>query len=317
MDQKCYQEKWLTIVNPNAGNGRGFKDWNKISSLLSDTGLQFETRFTLAKEHAIALTREALSEGYRKFITVGGDGTLNEVLNGVMTSEDCDPASTCLGLIPVGTGNDWCRMFGIPTSYAKAIQILKEGKQMLHDVGEIRFFEGDEERTRYFLNTAGLGFESVVVKRTNSQKEKGHSGKTIYFYSLLMGLLSYKNTKSEIIIDGESKTANIFSVNVGNGKYCGGGMRQTPNAVPDDGLLDVTVINGVGKLEIVRSLNMLYNGKILNHPKIDGYRCRSLQVNPEQCLWIEADGESLGHTPAGFSIIPSAVNIVYGTRLIP
>ena len=99
------------------------------------------------------------------------------------------------------------------------------------------------------------------MRRTNYQKDRGHSGKAIYFYNLLMSLLSYKNTRAEIIVDGEKTSADVFSINVGNGRYCGGGMRQTPDALPDDGLLDVTVINGIGKFEIIRSLKIFMTGQ--------------------------------------------------------
>lgn len=93
-------------------------------------------------------------------------------------------------------------------------------------------------------------------------------------------------------------------------------MRQTPNALPDDGLLDVSVINGMGKIEIIRNLKILYDGTILDHPKIDGYRCKNLEVTSDSIIYTEADGESLGHTPVEFSIIPACINIVYGTKII-
>ena len=120
---------------------------------------------------------------------------------------------------------------------------------------------------------------------------------------------------AEITVDGQARKSRIFSLNAGNGRYCGGGMRQTPNALPDDGLLDITVINDVSKLEIIRSLKLLYNGAIYTHPSIDGYKCRNLKVTSPSKLFVEADGESLGHTPAEFSIIPRTLSIVYGTRL--
>jgi diacylglycerol kinase (ATP) len=316
MNQITNQKEWLVIVNPNAGKGKGQKDWDIIAGFLKKTDIIFTVKFTEEKGHAVRLTKEAISEGARNIMTVGGDGTLNEVVNGIFTNASCPSTDFSLALIPVGTGNDWGRMFGIPLDYEKAVGIIGEGKQMLHDIGLMTYFEGEEKKMRYFINIAGLGFESVVVRRTNSQKEKGHSGKAIYFYNLLMSLLSYRNIRAEIIVDGEKKTADIFSINVGNGKYCGGGMRQTPDALPDDGLLDVTVINGIGKIEIIRSLKMLYDGTILSHPKIDGYKCRNLKVISDSIIWAEADGESLGHTPAEFSIIPSAINIVYGYRII-
>ena len=316
MNQISNRKEWLAIVNPNAGNGKGLKDWDLIAGFMKKENLSVNAKFTKAKGHAILLTQNGLKEGCRNIITVGGDGTLNEVMNGIFTDHSSYALETCLALIPVGTGNDWGRMFGIPTDHEKAVRIIADGKQMVHDVGIVTYFDGEEKKKRYFINIAGLGFESVVVKRTNFQKDRGHSGKAIYFYNLLMSLLSYKNTRAEIIVDGNKTTADVFSVNVGNGRYCGGGMRQTPDALPDDGLLDVTVINGVSKFEIIRSLKMLYDGTILSHPKIDGYKCRNLKVTSDSLLFVEADGESLGHTPAEFSIIPSAINIVYGSKII-
>ena len=317
MSHDTDQKEWLIIVNPNAGNGRGKKDWEKISALLKREGISFAANFTERKGHAIDLTLKAISAGFRKIITVGGDGTLNEVVNGVFTNSSCLSTDVILSLIPVGTGNDWGRMFGIPLDYEKAVKIIRENKTLLHDVGLVSYYNGAEKKNRYFINIAGLGFESVVVRKTNIQKDKGHGGKLIYFYNLLTSLLSYKNTKAEINIDGEIIHAEVFSLNVGNGRYCGGGMRQTPRALPDDGLLDVTIINGMGKFEIVRNLKILYDGTILQHPKIDGYKCKNIKISSESAMYAEADGESLGQTPAEFSIIPEGINIVYRIKLIP
>lgn len=316
MDQAPNKKEWVVIVNPNAGKGKGRKDWEVIAKHILKEGLSFREIFTRSKGDAILLSKQAVNEGSRNIITVGGDGTLNEVLNGVFMSEACPSTDVTLALIPVGTGNDWGRMFGIPADYADAVKVISGGLRMLHDAGMVTYLDSGETKKRYFINIAGLGFESVVVRRTNYQKDRGYGGKMIYFYNLLISLLTYKNTGAEIIVDGESRRAEVFSVNVGNGRYCGGGMRQTPDALPDDGLLDITVINGIGKLEIIRKLKILYDGTILSHPKIDGYRCRNLRVNADSRLWVEADGESLGQTPAEFSIIPASINIIYGTRLI-
>lgn len=316
MSKNSNPNEWLVIVNPNAGSGKGKKDWDNISALLKEANLPFIVKFTEKKGHAILFTREGITDGFRKIITVGGDGTLNEVVNGVFTNGICPTNDISLALIPVGTGNDWGRMFGIPLDYKTAIKIISENKQMLHDIGLVSYFDGPEKKNRYFINIAGLGFESVVVKRTNIQKDKGRSGKLIYLYNLLMSLLFYKNTRAEIVIDGKNNSADVFSINVGNGRYCGGGMRQTPDALPDDGVLDVTIINGMGKFEIIRNLKILYDGTILSHPKIEGYKCKNIKVTSDSVIYTEADGESLGHTPVEFSIIPASINIVYGTRVI-
>ncbi len=308
--------EWCAIFNPNAGNCKGSKDRDRISDVLSRNGIRFTSLTTTGRGQATEFTREILAEGYRKIISIGGDGTLHEVINGVFTQDHCLPKEVTIGLIPVGTGNDWGRMFGIPLVYEGAAGVIKEGKSLLHDIGVIDYFSGSEKLRTFFINIAGLGFEAAVIKRTNKQKEKGRSSKAIYLYNLLRSLVSYNNTPVEISIDGKTSQAKVFSINIGNGRYCGGGMRQTPDALPDDGLLDITIIKEMGKLEIIRSLSMLYDGTVLSHPKIDGFRTTGLKVVSDTMLLIEADGELLGHTPAEFSIIPSAINIIYGKKLI-
>lgn len=316
MPDNKIRDEWFTIVNPNAGSGKGKKDWERISGLFTRENIKIISKFTEKKGQAIEYAGEAIGAGFRKIISVGGDGTLHEVVNGVFTQNYCRSDEITVGMIPVGTGNDWGRMFGIPLVYEGAVGVIKENKSLLHDIGVISYYTGNEQHKRYFINIAGLGFESVVVKKTNKQKDKGRSNNAIYLYNLLSSLISYKNTNTEMIIDGVKLTAKVFSINVGNGRYCGGGMRQTPDAMPDDGLLDITVIKEMGRVEIIKALKILYDGTILSHPKVDGYRATNLSVTSESLLYAEADGESLGHTPVEFSIIPAAMKVIYGTKII-
>lgn len=311
------RKEWFVIVNPNAGGGKGKKDWKRISDLLTRENISFISRFTGRRGQAIDYTDEAIEKGFRRFISVGGDGTLNEVVNGIFIRNRVPANEITIAMIPVGTGNDWGRMFGIPSIYEGAVKVIAEGKTMLHDIGLVDYLEGEQGRRRYFINITGLGFEALVVKKTNRQKDRGRNSKAIYFFNILSSLVSYRIAAADIIIDGRKSSADIFSINVGNGRYCGGGMRQTPDALPDDGLLDVTVIKEMGRLEIIKNLRLLYDGTILSHPKVDGYRCRNLKIESESLLFIESDGELLGHTPAEIGIIPSAVNIVYAGRLFP
>jgi len=302
MDTSPLRPEWYVIVNPNAGNGKGRKDWKRISGLFRKDDIPIESVFTEHKGHAVDLTTRAIMNGFRKIVTV---------------QTACKTTDVTLALIPVGTGNDWGRMFGIPTVYNGAVDVIRLNKQLFHDAGLVTYQSGNEEQQRYFINIAGLGFESIVVRKTNRQKDRGRSNKAIYFYNLLTSLIAYRNTDATITIDGETTTSRIFSINVGNGRYCGGGMRQTPEAMPDDGLLDVTVLREMGRIEIIRNLKLLYDGSILSHPKVDGYRVKNLYVTSPSVLYVEADGESLGHTPASFSIIPGALRVVYGKKIIP
>lgn len=306
------RKEWLVLVNPNAGKGKGGKDWNKISALLSLNGIDYHAKFTRAIRHAIELTKEGIHGGYRKIIVVGGDGTMNEVVNGAFTQQLCPTKEIILAMITVGTGNDWGRMFGIPVAYEDAIRIISEQKIHLQDAGAIYYFHGTEKQKRYFINIAGLGFDAVVTKRTNIQKEKGRSGKILYMLNLLRSLISYKSTDTEVDIDGFRIRNSTFTISIGIGRYSGGGMMQTPQALPDDGLFDITVVKKMKKSNLVMNLKRLYNGSILDHPKIEGYQGKKIIIDSDPLIHVEADGESLGHSPIEFRIIPRSVYVVCG-----
>jgi len=302
--------KWMVIVNPNAGNGKGSKDWGIISGLLKSFDLDFEFCFTERRHHAIELTFEAVKSGYRKFIGVGGDGTMNEIVNGIFEQSLVSTNEMTIAMIPVGTGNDWGRLFGIPGDYRSAVEIIRRGTTTLHDAGLLWYYHGTLREKRYFINIAGLGFDALVVKRTNIQKDRGRVTKMAYMWNLLRSLISYRYTSTEACIDGEKVINDTFTISLGIGKYSGGGMMQTPHAVYNDGLFDVTIIKRMRKGEIIRNLKRLYNGTVYDHPKILWYRGSKIKIDSDPLIHVEADGESLGHSPIDFEIIQKSVNVV-------
>lgn len=309
-------DNWLIVVNPNAGRKRGKKDWNQIAALLDNSGTKYHAVFTEQPRHAIEITMQGIADGYRKIVAVVGDGTMNEVVNGVFLQQVISAAEITIGIITVGTGNDWGRMFGIPTDYEGAVGLLKKNETCLSDAGVVEYHSDEGKGKRYFINIAGLGFDAVVVRRTNTQKEKGRNGKAIYFYNLLRSLLFYSHTHTDVVIDGRLITNQTFTISLGIGKYSGGGMKQTPNAIHDDGLFDITIIKRMRKGEIIRSLKKLYDGTILEHPKIEGHTGRNIIINSKPPIQLEADGESLGYSPIEFNIIPAAVNVVFNADKI-
>ncbi len=315
VEKQSYYSRWLVIVNPNAGRGRGLKDWSLISSLFRKHNLPVHVEFTDTKSHAIQLTAEGIKKGFRNIIVVGGDGTMNEVVNGCFKQKTCEPKSLTIGMITVGTGNDWGKMFGIPASYEEAIKIIKRKNTFLQDTGVVEYSLGKRREQRYFINIAGLGFDAMVVRRTNYNKDRGRGGKTLYFWNLLRSLVTYSHTPADIVIDGKKYNNELFTMSLGIGKYCGGGMMQTPNAIPDDGLFDITVINKMKKREVIRNLKMLYDGTILEHPKIDGYTGKAVLIDAKKLIHLEADGETLGHSPVEFKIIPRSIHVVYNKLL--
>lgn len=302
--------KWLVLVNPNAGTGKCGKDWPQIETILKEKEFDFFPVFTEKRLHAIILTKKYIGEGFRKIIVIGGDGTLNEVINGIFAQNVCPSKEITVGMIPVGTGNDWARMFCIPSDYRQAAEIIKEEKVFVQDAGKVYFKSNNKDFKRYFINIAGTGFDALVAKKTNELKEKGKSGIMLYFINILSGLFKYKSSKISVAIDEIKINANIFSLNIGICKFNGGGMMQVPNANPADGLFDITIIHQLKKLSVIRHIRKLYNGNILKHPRVRSLQGKNIYIKSKTPVFLETDGESLGHSPFEFSIIPESISII-------
>ena len=306
-------QKWLVVVNPNAGRRKGLTDWEEISGIFKQHALQYTPLFTERPGHATELCIQYIEqEGYTKIIVVGGDGTMNEVVNGVFGQKRFETTAITLGMITVGTGNDWGRMFGIPSDYEEAVRILTKNQTFIQDAGRVWYCNEDEPGNRYFVNIAGMGFDAEVTRKSNRMKERGRGGVLLYFMNIFTSLLNYRHVEALINIDGLDIANKIFSMNVGICRYSGGGMIQAPNAIPDDGLFDLTVINKISKPKVILSLKRLYNGTIDKHPKVDSYTGKTIRVDSKDTIRLETDGESLGHTPIKFSIIPKSVKILTG-----
>ncbi|MEN8250323.1 MAG: diacylglycerol kinase family protein [Bacteroidota bacterium] len=306
------KSNWIAIVNRAAGGGKTEKEWPLISEILGKNGIPYEPYFTNRRLHASIIARNKIREGFSKIIVVGGDGTMNEVINGVFAQDRINTTEVMLGMISVGTGNDWARMFNIPADYEGAVQTIKQQKTFIQDAGLVSYRKNEKEWKRYFINIAGLGFGARVVERSNRMKDRGKSGPFLYFYNIFYSLIRYKAQKAAIEIDGTTYDRKIFSLNVGIGKYNGGGMIQVPHAIADDGLYSITLIKKIGKLNVLANIKRLYNGSIVTHSKVETYMARSVQIDGSARLQIETDGENLGHGPMSFKIIPRSVRVISG-----
>ncbi|MFA5973577.1 MAG: diacylglycerol kinase family protein [Lentimicrobiaceae bacterium] len=305
--------EWFVIVNPNAGKRKGEKDWLEIAALLTDAGIRFVNVFTEHRDHAVILTRKYVENGYRNIIVVGGDGTLNEVVNGIFTQAHVPTDKITLAMIPVGTGNDWCRMFNIPGDYKQAIKLITKRKIFIQDTGTIKYIANEGiEKTRYFINMAGMGFDAMVAKKTNMQKDMGKGNPMSYVVNILSSLFLYTSTKVTIMLDNEKIASDIFSMSVGICQYNGGGMKQAPGALPDDGLFDMTLIKPIGKFKIIRNIVKLFDGSFTRLPEVSTFRSSKIIIHSEPPMYMEADGESLGHTPFVFNILPQSLYVVSG-----
>lgn len=304
--------KWIIIINRAAGGGKTERDWPEIEQLLKKHGILYEPLFTSRRLHAAIIAKNKIKEGCSRIIVVGGDGTMNEVINGLFSQGHMQTTEVMLGMISVGTGNDWAKMFNIPTGYEDAILTIKKQRTFIQDAGLVQYTKNGKEWKRYFINIAGMGFSARVVERSNRMKEKGKSSSLLYFYNIFASLLGYKSMKADIEIDGKSFNTRVFSMNVGICKYNGNGMIPVPHAVADDGLYSITLIKKIGKLNILANVKRLYNGSIVNHSRVETFMGQSVQIGGASRMMLETDGESLGQGPASFQIIPKSVQIISG-----
>jgi YegS/Rv2252/BmrU family lipid kinase len=303
------KNNFFFLINPNAGNECGLKEWPAIEVLLKEYNVHYEFEFTTAVGHAANIVKSKILEGYRKFVVVGGDGTLNETVNGIFNQQEVPSTDIYIGLIQMGTGNDWSRYYNFATDYKVSIERFINSNSVRQDIGKIDYSCDVNLKSGYFINVAGLCFDSAVVKATNLMKERGRRTKSAYLISLLKSLIQYKPWQLKIFINDEILEGKFLSISIGNGKYSGGGMQQTPDALIDDGYLDVTIYENMPKFKIVTNIKKLYSGKILSIKGVRGFRTKSFRIESAQNIFAETDGEIIGSTPYEISIIPNSLNV--------
>ncbi len=294
------------IVNPVAGAGKTLKNWPQIRELLRDIGLRFEHDFTEAPKHAIELARTAVKKGYDLIVSVGGDGTINEVVNGLHHTGAGDVS---LGIISTGTGSDFIRSIGLPPRYTDACRRLLDPRRLLIDLGSVEYSVDGRRERRLFVNFAGLGFDAEVVRAT-TQRFKALGGLPSYLLGLLTTFLSYRNQEISLTVDGRTETRKLCTTVISNGRYGGGSMLLAPDADLTDGLFDIVTIGDISKPDLLWSLPRIYKGTHLSHPKVNVIRASEVTLDSPAGAVVQADGELLGLTPARFSIIPAALGIL-------
>ena len=317
MESSAKEVKWFVIVNPVAGSGRGLDHFPQISKLLRDEHILCEPVFTEHKFHATELTVWAVKQGYRHIIAVGGDGTLHEVVNGLFIQQEADPREVLLGVVAVGTGNDWMRMFGVPRRYQDAVRAIKEQYSFLQDVGVISYEESHYRQSRYMANVAGAGFDAAVNRRFTHLQKKGRRGGWLYAWSMVQTFFGYKSTGVKVWIDDRLVYNNLlFSVAIGICKYNGGGMQQLPDAVADDGMFDVSLIRPIHFWHVLFRFRYLFNGGIYRIRHVLQERGSRVRIESSPEVSVEVDGELLGESPLEFSILHRAIRIVVSKEVL-
>lgn len=301
---------WTIIHNPRACSGKGAKVWPTVERMLAQAGISYTHHATTHPRHAIALTRAAVLAGSRHFVAMGGDGTMNEVLNGIFGQSEVPTDQIVMTQIPIGTGNDWRRTLGIPKRHADCIALLAAPAERLQDVGVVDWVEDGTPHRRFFANVAGMGFEAFAGQKANAQKAAGKGGPLGYYPALVSCLAKYKAIESAFVIDGQRlPSRKFFTLALGICKFNGGGMKQCPSALIDDGLFDLTLINDAPKYVVVANMPRLFSGGFVKIKYVEQHRAKSVQVMAGPEALIEVDGENIGKGVPTFTMLPKALRV--------
>ena len=307
--------KWLVVVNPMASIGKSGKDWPLIKQTLVNEGIVFDDILTEYPRHAIEIVRNAIVEkGYRKFISVGGDGTNNEVVNGIFTQDLVPTNEITMATVPIGTGNDWSRTFGFPLDYQQVAKIIKEGHTFMHDIGKVTYYNDGDPQVRYFLNAAGTGLDEAVCQTTNALKQQGKGGAARYMVSVAKCLFKFDCVHIRLEVDDQRVFDDeILSLSVGNCRFNGGGMMMMPEAIPNDGLFDITVIRKVGIAKFAANISNIYDGSFTKKMKeVIQFHGRKIRITsvPPHSIKVETEGETLTNSPFDFEMLQQSINMV-------
>jgi YegS/Rv2252/BmrU family lipid kinase len=295
------------IVNPRAGSGGARRRWPEAARLFAERMGAVEVRFTEGPGHATALARELADCGCDPLIAAGGDGTLNEVVNGILTAT----ARPRLGVLPLASGGDFARGIGVKDVRA-AVEALAAGGWRSIDAFRARFLgPGGERVERCFLNAASFGLGAIAAAGVRGWK-RAAPGRVRYLAAAIPALASGRGFQVSLYLDDAPLGRfDVTTVAVANGQYQGGGIRIAPEAALDDGLADVTMVERVGLAEVAAHLPILYSGALYSHPKVRHWRAARVRAEAEGEVRVELDGEPVGTLPLEIEALPGALRVIY------
>ena len=289
------------IVNPAAGRGSARRWIGELEARLSIAVesthriISWQIIETACPGDATKLAREAIRGGANVVVAAGGDGTIGEIVNALVGTD------VALGVIPMGTGNDFARSLGIGNDMDRAIYNLLEGVPMAIDVGRTQ--------GRYFVNVSGCGLDAVVAEKVN-RGFRWLRGSSAYLAAVVQSLLSYRATAIRLTLDTEIVETKAMLCSIANARYYGGGMRIAPDAMLTDGLFDICLLAEVGKIEFLRTFPQVFKGKHITHPAVRMLRSQYVKVESDLPLPVLVDGEIVGTTPAEFEMLAGGLNII-------
>ena len=298
------------VVNPRSANGDTGRRWPDILGAACTSMGDVGSAFTQSPLHAAELTAKALADGYQCIVAVGGDGTLNEVVNGFFQVPGGPPAGATVAVIPRGTGGDFRRTFGWSTSLRSACARIRAGQTRPLDVGRVSFVDGQgQPAQRYFVNVVSFGVSGQVDKEVNAAG-KGLGGKATFFLASVKAMWRFRDQRVRLRADGGKwEELAITTVAVANCQYFGGGMRVAPTADPSDGHFDVTVWSGYTLLDFALKSKRIYDGTHVQLAGTRTFRARLLEAESNEEVLLDVDGEQPGRLPVRVELLPGALRL--------
>jgi diacylglycerol kinase (ATP) len=297
----------LIIVNPAAGANRALAGWKATARVLQGHGLDFDEFVTGRPGDAMRAAAEG-AHRYPAIVAAGGDGTVLEVLNGILGKEG---RNTALGFLPLGTGNDTAHAFGVGT-VADAVRGLRRGREHIADVLRVRCTSGQTSAESFALSFAGAGIVTDLLKRTGRNSKRLLGRRLVYHLALVRSILAYQAPAMTVWCDGQEHRGRFLFVCASNSETAGGGMRIAPGAKTDDGLAQVNLVRAAGRAEVLRHLWRLSRGRHITHPKVRFFAAREMEITTEEPADVAADGDLIGHTPAKVEVRPRALRVICG-----
>ncbi|WCL49417.1 diacylglycerol/lipid kinase family protein [Leptospira sp. GIMC2001] len=299
------------LVNPNSGGGDVGRNWEEISKRIQKKIGKFEFTFTGSKGHASTLAQEKIREKTDILVIIGGDGTVSEVVDGVIKSKN---NSVSLVVLNLGTGGDFSKTLGVAGDLEIALEKIQNGKIQKVDVGKVSYKKEINLplEIRYFINITGCGMAGAVVRTVNKSSKR--FGGFSYYLGGLANLITYQNKAIRYKLDdSEWVSTKITTLAVCNGQYFGGGMRISPKSELNDGYFDVVLLQDWNLFQKAYYSKNLYNGTILSSAQVESYRCKKIEIepiDPQDYVYIDSDGEDIGIIPMKVEVLPSAVQFL-------
>lgn len=305
--------KYYLILNPTAKSNKGKRHWDTIFKLLDESGVRFDVGESSYAGHSVALAKEATESGkYDVIVSVGGDGTINEVLNGIRQGGERLETLPVLGILYTGTSPDICKFHGIALEMDKAVETLIRGEASLVDVGEVDYIKDEKEHTSWFLCSVNLGIGARVADGSNSGLRKYLGDLLGTLVSILKSVILYKRADLQLTVDGKQQTfPSTLNMTIGKNPYIASGVKVDVPTKADDGKMYLFSINNMGLGGILLNLLKVYNGTLHKHRKASleyaqEVTCEYSALAPE----VEFDGDPQGHLPCTVRVLHKKIGLI-------